>query len=71
VIAAGENADLVVRDFVDEAMLSIDAPGPAAGELVVLQRLWIPDAAEGVSPNGLDQSYDSEGFTTVLLNPPS
>lgn len=68
-ITAGENADVVFFDLIDEAVLLVDAAGPAAGKFVP-ERLGFAAAGKRITLNLLDELDNSQGFFSVLFHPP-
>jgi len=68
VIPRLEEIDSVLGDAIDEAMLLGDAAAPAAGQLV-LERLRLADAREGVGEDSGHQVKDSERGFAVRLDP--
>jgi hypothetical protein len=67
VIAALSDNDAVVCHFVDKAMLTIDAPGPISGP-IMLQKLRVTDSVERRTPDLLYQEiYTFERFPVRAL----
>jgi len=68
-VAAREDADLILEYLVHEAMLVVDAARPAACQFV-LERLGLADAGKGVTLHGLNEPDDALGHLAVFLDPP-
>src|SRR5690349_21756290 len=68
-IPAGQDSDLGLGDFVDQPMFLVDPAGPAPRQ-VVLQRLGLTRAGEGLALDRFNQLHDPESLLTVLLDPP-
>jgi len=68
-VAAGQYPDSIFLHFIDQAVLLVNATGPAAGELM-LQAFRLPGSAEGIALDLFDQLDDSQGFLAILFNPP-
>lgn len=68
VVAGGNDDDLFVRDEVDKSVLVVDAPRPSPGQ-VVLERLRLANASEGVSAYVLDELVDPDKGLAVDPEP--
>jgi len=68
VVSASDDADFVSVDFVDQAMLVDDPPGPVAAE-AVLQRFWLPEPAVFVSGDAAQQRHSTRKDPSVLCFP--
>ena len=68
-VTASENPDLIRLDLVDEPMLLVNSPRPAASQLV-LQRLGLAFALEWVSLDVLNEFENAKRFLPVVLDPP-
>ena len=58
-VSAGKDPNLVASDLVDEAVLGIDAAGPATGE-IVLEGLGLAGSGEGIALDLPDELHDPE-----------
>src|SRR5262245_9162951 len=69
VVTAGEDANVGLGDLVHQAVLLVDASGPATREFV-LEGLRLADAAERIGLCLQDDSQNAQGFLAVFLHPP-
>ena len=68
-IAAGEDSNLVLLHLIDEAMFTINSPGPATFQFM-FQGLGLSGADEGLPLNIADQPNDPKRLRPIMLHPP-
>ena len=69
VVTTGENADFILLDLIDKAVLLVNAARPAAGKFM-FERFGLAGAAKRITLDFLDQLEDTKSLFAVLFDPP-
>ena len=69
VIPACKDSDFGIEHLINEPMLLVDSPGPAAAEIMP-ERLGLAETYKGVPLRLSNQSSDPQRLGAVLFDPP-
>jgi hypothetical protein len=69
VVAASEDADFVWLHLIHQAMLLIDPPGPAPGQLV-FKRFRLAKTGKGLTLCFANEADNPKRLRPILLDPP-